>query len=179
MSASSSGGIPARSYRGQCWRILAPKWAFQPLSGAGSAVYGGRWNSKGVSALYMSEDFDTAFAEYEQDLLVRPGTFCLYRVALEQIADLCDPIVQKAAGVTEELLFCPWKEILLVQKSKPPTWNLAQKLINLGFIGVRVPSARRKEGVNLVLWRWGEAGCEIEAFDPKGELPRDQHSWQG
>jgi RES domain-containing protein len=59
----------------RCWRILAPKWAHDPLSGDGAARFGGRFNPKGIPALHVSESIDTAFAEYQQDLLVRPGTF--------------------------------------------------------------------------------------------------------
>jgi RES domain-containing protein len=71
-------GILAISQR--CWRILAPKWAHDPLSGSGAARFGGRFNPKGIPALYFSESIDTAFAEYQQDLLVRPGTFCAYQL---------------------------------------------------------------------------------------------------
>lgn len=62
----------ARRYR----RMLAPKWAHDPLSGAGAAVRSGRFNHPGIPALYMSEDFSTGVAEYEQDLGIRPGTLC-------------------------------------------------------------------------------------------------------
>lgn len=54
--------------------MLAPKWAHRPLSSEGAALRGGRWNEPGRQALYMSEDFVTAVAEYEQDLGIRPGT---------------------------------------------------------------------------------------------------------
>jgi len=172
------GGIPSRHYTDQCWRILAPKWAYDPLNGAGAALYGGRWNPKGVSALYVSEDISTAFAEYQQELMTRPGTFCAYRLDIENIADLCAPATQIAAAVTSKALFCPWKEILLLQKQKPPTWEVAEQLITLGFAGVRVPSARQKDGVNVVLWRWGDAAHQVEVLDPKRELPRDQSSWK-
>ncbi|WP_287129004.1 hypothetical protein [Candidatus Cyanaurora vandensis] len=79
----------------------------------------------------MSEEIDTAFAEYQQELLVRPGTFCAYCLAMENIVDLCDPAIRKAIPITEETLFCPWKEILLVQKRKPPSWEVAEKVSTL------------------------------------------------
>jgi hypothetical protein len=58
--------------------MLAPKWAHEPLSGAGAATRGGRHNEAGMPALYMSGQFATAVAEYEQDLGIRPGTLCAY-----------------------------------------------------------------------------------------------------
>jgi RES domain-containing protein len=170
-------GVLAISQR--CWRILAPKWAHNPLSGEGASRFGGRFNPKGVSALYLSESIDTAFAEYQQDLQVRPGTFCAYQLDVSGIVDLCNAQVCKAVSVDRATLLSPWKEILLVEKRTPPTWELSLQLMNQGFAGVRVPSAQMKEGVNLVLWRWNDdPSCRVAVLDPKGELPRDQKSWQ-
>jgi RES domain-containing protein len=57
------------------FRMLAPKWAFQPLSGAGAAKQGGRFNRPGQHALYLSFSPQTAMAEYKQLLgLLLPGT---------------------------------------------------------------------------------------------------------
>jgi RES domain-containing protein len=36
------------------YRIVAPKWAKTPLSGEGSRLYGGRWNSPGHAMVYLS-----------------------------------------------------------------------------------------------------------------------------
>lgn len=36
------------------YRLVAPKWAKTPLSGEGSRLYGGRWNSPGHSMVYLS-----------------------------------------------------------------------------------------------------------------------------
>ncbi|MGB8700318.1 MAG: RES family NAD+ phosphorylase [Thermosynechococcaceae cyanobacterium] len=163
----------------RCWRILAPKWAYNPLSGAGAARFGGRFNPKGIPALYLSETIDTAFAEYQQDLLVRPGTFCAYQVDVIGIVDLCNAQVCKAVSVDRETLLSPWKEILLVQQRTPPTWDLSLQLLNQGFAGVRVPSVQREAGVNIVLWRWNDdPSRQVSVLDPQGELPRDQTSWR-
>jgi RES domain-containing protein len=162
----------------RCWRILAPKWAHDPLSGAGAARFGGRFNPKGVSALYLSESIDTAFAEYQQDLLVRPGTFCAYQLDVSGIVDLCNAQVCEALAIDRAFLLSPWKEMLLVEKRTPKTWELSFGLLSQGFAGVRVPSAQMKEGVNIVLWRWNDdPSRRVEVLDPKGELPRDQKSW--
>lgn len=48
------------------YRYLTPKWAYLPLSGAGAARGGGRFNRPGVEALYISVGPDTALAEYKQ-----------------------------------------------------------------------------------------------------------------
>jgi RES domain-containing protein len=162
----------------RCWRILAPKWAHDPLSGLGAARFGGRFNPKGVPALYLSESINTAFAEYQQDLMVRPGTFCAYQLNVLGIVDLCDVQVCKAISVDSTTLMSPWKEILLVEKRSLPMWELSLRLLNQGFAGVRVPSAQMQEGVNIVLWRWNDdLSHRVEVLDPKGELPHDQKSW--
>jgi RES domain-containing protein len=162
----------------RCWRILAPKWAHDPLSGAGAARFGGRFNPKGIPALYVSESIDTAFAEYQQDLLVRPGTFCAYQLDVFGIVDLCNPQIRNTLNIDQSTLLSAWKEILLVHKQTPPTWELSAQLLDRGFAGVRVPSAQMKPGVNIVLWRWNDVpSSRVEVLDPKGDLPRDQKSW--
>jgi RES domain-containing protein len=44
------------------YRITNRKYAFD-LSGAGAALYGGRWNKKGVSVLYSGESKEIALLE--------------------------------------------------------------------------------------------------------------------
>jgi RES domain-containing protein len=158
--------------------MLAPKWASQPLSGAGAARHGGRFNEPGMEALYISEDYITAIAEYEQELGIRPGTLCAYDVDLRGIVDLTDLQVQTICSVTTATLTCAWKEIWLVQKQRPPTWELAASLATDGYTGVRVPSVRHFSGVNLVLWQWNDhPDRHIAVLDPRSDLPTDQRSW--
>ena len=82
------------AFRGRFWRMLAPRWAFDPLSGAGAARAGGRWNAPGQAALYFSDSHATAIAEYQQNL-PRPGTLTAYDVDARDILDLCDPAVRQ------------------------------------------------------------------------------------
>jgi RES domain-containing protein len=158
--------------------MLAPRWAHKPLSGAGAAKHGGRYSPIGVPALYMSQDFATAVAEYEQDLGIRPGILCAYEVHARAVVDLTDPGVRAALGFTEADLAAPWKTVWLVRRERPGTWNLAVRLIEMGVLGIRAPSVRAR-GDNLVLWRWNEGPeCRVEALDPLPDLPRDQRSWR-
>jgi len=139
--------------RRRCWRMLAPKWAHEPLGGAGAALRGGRFNPPGAPALYMSEEFSTAVAEYEQELGFRPGTLCAYDVESASMIDFGDIRTRKALGVSDGLLRSPWKHVAFVEKRTPPTWALAERLISMGVDGVRVPSAIAA-GFNLVFWGW-------------------------
>ncbi len=151
---------------------MAPKWAYDPLSGAGAARNGGRFNAVGVPALYFSDTIETALAEYSQDLPDRPGTFCAYTLDIGGIVDLTAPSVRDRLGVDEALLASPWKKIALIEKSTPPTWTLARTLIDGGYTGVIAPSVVRPRGRNIVLWRWNaDPGVTIRYHDPNSDLP--------
>jgi RES domain-containing protein len=169
---------PFSRVQGRFWRMLAPKWAHAPLGGAGAAVRGGRWNEPGVAALYMSERFETAVAEYEQDLGIRPGTLCAHAVDMAGIVNLGDAAVCRELAITAADLRCPWKQIAFVAGGRPPSWDIARRLFDLGAAGVSVPSVQPIGGANLVLWRWNDASeRKVEALDPLRDLPRDRTSW--
>lgn len=92
--------------------------------------------------------------------------------------DLRDPAARAALAVDEATLLCAWKHIALVERARPPTWDLAARLAGQGCAGVRVPSARNRAGSNLVLWDWNKGPRRsVRALDPLGDLPRDQSSW--
>ena len=38
------------------WRAYVPRWAHAPLSGAGAARFGGRWNPVGAQAVYAARE---------------------------------------------------------------------------------------------------------------------------
>ena len=64
------------------WRIAKPEHAGSVedmLSGEGAARYGGRWNPKGVPAVYCSENSSLAALEILANL-ARPSTFPSYRI---------------------------------------------------------------------------------------------------
>lgn len=167
-----------KSVRGLFWRMLAPKWAHAPLSGQGAATRDGRHNEPGMAALYMSARFETAVAEYEQELGIRPGTLCAYRIDISGIIDLCDDEIRESVGVEQRDLEAPWKEIAFIERRRPSTWDIARRLFGAGAAGVLVPSVRWPTGVNLVLWRWNDADDrQVTALDPLRDLPRDQSSW--
>lgn len=160
---------PGRAVDARVWRILSPRWAHAPLSGEGAARNGGRWNRPGTKALYLSEQVETAFAEYQQEIGVRPGTFVVYDLKAEDLADLTDAASLNALAISERELRCPWKSIAWVDGETPPTWALADRL-EPDHPGVRVPSVPYAGGTNIVLWRWNDPGApQIKALDPLGE----------
>ena len=163
--------IPTCRVRRRVWRILSPRWTHAPLSGEGAARFGGRWNRPGQPALYLSEQVETAFAEYQQELGTRPGTFVAYDLEAESIVDVTEPATLAQLGVDPGLAYSPWKTTALIDGGVPPTWALADRLV-ADHPGLRVPSVQYAGGANLVLWRWNMPGAaSIEVLDPKGEMP--------
>jgi RES domain-containing protein len=95
--------VEAASINALFWRMLAPRWAFDPLSGAGAARAGGRWNEPNQVALYLSESHAVAIAEYQQDL-PRPGTLTGYAVVAKAMLDLANPAIRERVGIDDRFL---------------------------------------------------------------------------
>ena len=74
-------------------------WSFSPLSGAGAAIHGGRFNPKGMPALYLSLSIDGAVTEAAQGFAgkLEPLTICLYEVDCDDIVDLSTAESREAA----------------------------------------------------------------------------------
>ena len=158
---------PLASLAGRFWRMLNVRWDRHPFE-SGAHLTGGRWNPVGVPALYLSADYNTAIAEMHQDL-VRPGTLVAFDVEAAAIADL--------TGADPAITECAWRDIYGVQNGVPPTWTIAQSLIDAGVDGALVPSAVARGGRNLVLWRWhaasvGGEGAALTLLDPEAALTR-------
>jgi RES domain-containing protein len=158
--------------------MLAPRWAFDTLSGAGAARAGGRWPVERAwsAALYLPNNHTTAIAEYQQEL-PRPGTLTAYDLDAQAILDLADPSVRQTVGIDDPFLRQPWKHIRDVERRRPPSWDFVAASASRGRHGLRVPAVQTP-GANLELWRWNETDAPIVVhIDPLGDLPRDQPSW--
>jgi RES domain-containing protein len=163
-------------FEGRCWRMLGVRWQREPLSGAGAAKTGGRWNRPDQNALYLSCDHSTAIAEYHQ-MLVRPGMLVAYDIRSEAIADLTKADFWKgglAGRYDPSVSYCNWRSFWKIENQSPPTWQIVEDLIKMGAHGALVPSAQNKGGVNLVLWAWsddpGVDGTCVRVVDPAFDL---------
>lgn len=169
-------------YRGRVYRAHHPRWAFAPTSGDGAARHGGRFNPRGVPALYTSERFETAWLEAQQGFAYKtqPLLLCAYEVDSGPILDLTRPETLAGIGFTFDDLACPW-ELLAFERREPPTWILARQCMVAGIAGIRVPSfavGATAHDINLVFWTWSSQGpSRIVVIDDEGRLPRDQRSW--
>lgn len=169
-------------FSGLAYRAHDPKWAFDPLSGEGAAIHGGRFNPKGVPALYLATSLEGAVLEASHGFAYRfePLTICTYEIASIDLADLTDEAVLSDAGITHDDLAGAW----LLERSggkRPRSWKVHEKL-SRRRAGIHVPSFARNarpDFRNIVLWRWNTGPEDrISIFDPNDRLPKDQSSWR-
>ena len=170
------------NYRGYAYRAHNPRWSWRPLSGEGAAKYGGRFNAKGVAALYLSLDPSTAILEASQGFAfkLQPLTLVTYEVDCADIVDLRSETELRAWDIEPREFHCPWK--LLAEQGRPvPSWALAERLRASGQAGVVAPSfapGATAANVNLVLCTWGDQPHhKVAVIDDEGRLPRDASSW--
>jgi RES domain-containing protein len=169
-------------FRAACYRAHDPQWAFSPLSGEGAKLKGGRFNPKGVPALYLALTVQAMITETSHGFSNRfqPLTICTYDVDVGDIVDLRDDAGRNAQGVTLAELSCAWMDDVSA-KRVPPSWQVASRLMASGAAGILVPSfavGAAVDASNLVLWKWGpNLPHQVDVFDPSGRLPQNQLSW--
>lgn len=141
------------------------------LSGVGAAIVGGRWNPRGVRAVYASLTPNTAVSEAYQNLndygfplsAIRPRVVCGATVALSRLLDLTDARIRHEIGFSlNELLEEEW---LALQQQGEESWTQAigRGARAAGFEGLIAPSARDlPDGVNLVYFpEYLQAGSHV------------------
>lgn len=169
-------------WQGVAYRAHNPRWSWTPLSGDGAKFHGGRFNPKGVPALYLSVVLETAILEANQGLQrFPPLTLVAYEVDCEDIVDLTDSRELRRLRIKPRDLACGWKA-MAERGQTPPTWSLAKRLIDAGVAGVLVPSfakGAREADRNLVLWDWADTPPHcLEVIDIEGRLPKNDRSWR-
>ena len=171
-------------FTGTVYRAHNPQWAFAPLSGDGASRHGGRFNRRGVPALYTAATPVTALLEASPlGRPFQPITLVAYAVDAEPIFDARDPTVRAAEGVTANDLRCPNWEREMLDGRVPASQALADRLMAAGYVGMRVPSFARGAGAsdtNLVFWRWADGPpAQVVVIDDQQRLPKDRASWTG
>lgn len=163
-------------YRGTLFRALNPIYAREPLSGRGAALYGGRFNPKGLPALYTSLSILTALREANQVGSLQPTTLVSYDADVRNVFDTRDVAALAAEDMDEAALADPaWRD-QMKKKGEAPTQIFARHLIAKGFHGLLVPSfapGTATGDLNLVLWRWEDAlPSRLTLIDDEGRLLR-------
>ena len=163
------------AYRGPLYRALNPVYARMPLSGRGAELHGGRFNPKGTPALYAALDPVTALREASQVGSLQPTILVSYRAELAPIFDTRETAQLAAYGMTSEALANPSWRLAMLEGQRVQTQDFARALIAEGYAGLLVRSFAKGSvdtDLNLVLWRWAEAGCSLEVVDDEGRLDR-------
>ncbi|MGM4912993.1 RES family NAD+ phosphorylase [Rhizobium sp. 768_B6_N1_8] len=161
-------------YEGKLYRALNPIYARQPLSGRGAELYGGRFNPKGMPALYTSLSVLTALREANQVGSLQPTTLVSYEADIERVFDTRDEVALQALGIdAETIAAASWRDEMK-EKGEARTQNFAYRLVSDGYHGLLVRSlapAARRDDLNLVLWRWSDTlPCRLALIDDEGRL---------
>lgn len=145
-------------FQGLAYRAHNPQWAWEPVSGEGARRRGGRFNRKGVDALYLSLSPLTALKEVQPPKRpLQPIVLCAYAVDAAPVLDCVDERKRKEAGIAEQELTCPNWEMEMYSGLVSASQTLADRLLAMGFAGMRVRSfaaAAGPDDLNLVLWKW-------------------------
>ena len=106
---------------------------------------------------------------------MQPILLCAYDVDAEPIVDTLDSSQRRAHAVTDDELRCPDWERTMHGSGAPPSQALADRLIEAGCVGMRVPSfapGARADDVNLVFWSWSDRlPSRIVLIDDERRLP--------
>lgn len=168
------------------FRSAAVKYASEGdlISGDGAERNGGRWNARGIRAVYMSLDPVTATEESYQEFIrfglkydIRPRVMAGANLKLSCLLDLTDAKVRRKLRFSlKELKEEDWRAI---QDAGDEAWTQAigRGCRLAGFEGLIAPSARHLGGSNVVVFPDKLADDSyIEPMAPE-ELPPHPSDW--
>jgi RES domain-containing protein len=163
-------------YRGRLYRALNPVYAHEPLSGRGAGLYGGRFNPKGLPALYASLSAMTALREVNQVGNLQPTTLISYEADIDRVFDCRDEHALKAQDMDAAALAdCTWRDQMKAG-GEARTQAFARRLIAAGYHALLVRSfapGATEDDMNLVLWAWGDAApARLILIDDENRLSR-------
>ena len=164
-------------FRALVYRAHNPQWAWKPLSGEGARRFGGRFNRRGVPALYASLTPVTSIREAEPlGRPMQPLAICAHKVDAEPVFDASGEERCQAAGVDEIDLACPSWEKEMLAGFVPASQAVADFLAAAGYVGMRVRSfaaGARSDDLNLVMWKWGaKRPARVVLVNDEGRLSR-------
>jgi RES domain-containing protein len=163
-------------YHGPLYRALNPIYAREPLSGRGAELYGGRFNPKGVPALYSSLTVMTALREANQAGNLQPTTLISYDAEIEEVFDCRDEAALQAEGMDAAAIAdSTWRD-QMTSTGEARTQAFARRLIDGGFHAMLVRSfapGATGDDLNLVLFKWSDtAPSRLTLADDENRLSK-------
>jgi RES domain-containing protein len=163
-------------YRGPLFRALNPLYAREPLSGRGAELHGGRFNPKGVPALYSSLTVLTALREANQAGSLQPTTLVSYDAEVDGVFDTRDEATLAVEGIdAASLADNTWRDQMKAI-GEARTQVFARGLIAKGYRAMLVRSfapGATKDDLNLVLWQWSDSPpSRLTLIDDENRLSR-------
>jgi RES domain-containing protein len=163
-------------YEGKLYRALNPFHAREPLSGNGARLYGGRFNPKGVPALYTSLTVMTALREANQVGNLQPTTLVSYDADINDVFDSRDEAALAAEDMNAMALADPTWRDRMKKDGETKTQEFARRLIGAGYNGLLVRSfaaGSDADDMNLVLWKWADpSSARLALIDDEDRLSR-------
>lgn len=163
-------------YRGPLFRALNPVHAREPLSGRGAELHGGRFNPRGVPALYASLTVLTALREANQAGSLQPTTLVSYDAEVDGVFDTRDEATLAAEGIdAADLADDTWRDQMKAI-GEARTQGFARGLIARGYRAMLVRSfapGATKDDLNMVLWQWSDSPpSRLTLIDDENRLSR-------
>jgi RES domain-containing protein len=163
-------------YRGPLFRALNPIYAREPLSGRGAELHGGRFNPRGVPALYSSLTVLTALREANQAGSLQPTTLVSYDAEVDGVFDTRDEATLAVEGIdAASLADNTWRDQMKAI-GEARTQVFARGLIAQGYRAMLVRSfapGATKDDLNLVLWQWSDSPpARLTLIDDENRLSR-------
>ena len=165
-------------FQGMLYRALNPVYARQPLSGQGAALHGGRFNPKGMPALYTALSVLTALREANQVGHLQPTVLVSYEADIGPVFDSRDATALAALDMDDAALAATtWRDEMRA-KGAARSQSFARRLVTEGWNGLIVrsfASGATADDLNLVLWNWGDAlPCRLSLIDDENRLGRPE-----
>ena len=163
-------------YRGPLFRALNPVYAREPLSGRGAELHGGRFNPRGVPALYASPTVLTALREANQAGSLQPTTLVSYDAEVDGVFDTRDEATLAAEGIDAAALADDTWRDQMKAIGEARTQGFARGLIAKGYRAMLVRSfapGATKDDLNMVLWQWSDSPpSRLTLIDDENRLSR-------
>ena len=130
------------------------------LSGEGSATSGGRWNPRGIKAVYGSLSSETAMAETLQYFRYHripiekamPRLFVAIKVSVSRSLDLRDSDRLRTLGVSQqEILDADWR-MKISASEESLTQAIGRAAFSAGIEALLTPAAAERTGTNAVVF---------------------------